>query len=478
MKRLLLIFLAGVLLLAMPVLAQSTSTIAYGDSVTGTISDAVTSEVWEFEGTAGDVVTITMIADETGTLDTRLYLYDTDAYLTDDIAIAENDDSGDTTIGTLNSRIENFALPVDGLYYIEASRFSGEGDYTLTLELSTDEPADRVLNGTDIPFTLPEGWVLDNDSNGLFTYIASNNETLQLVLGADDVLMPEGQIGMSFIAPDALSQFELAPDAPAQEVIEALIGVFESDSAAESYDILDNPAAISFLEGDSAPEQALIIAVELSVGTIVAAVQHDGDFEAAEPQVIEVLNSLGVVEDEDDAEIVQDAIVEIGDLNADPFTYEDGAVLTIASPENFLIDPNEQGYFYIANDEDMLDAIRSGSTDVMASGAFGISITLPGTFAEPLGLAEDTPALEALIFFAEAVGSTADVEEYVLVDDTAAYTELVDSFAPPNTHVIATDNEDGVVFIVVQLGPDVSFASVEGTVIDIINSIAFTPAGE
>jgi hypothetical protein len=108
--------------------------IAYGDEVTGEISDDATRVFYVFEGSEGDVVTITMIAEDNDALDTTLELYSTEDYDANSFALMSNDDALDADIGNYNSQITEFELPEDGEYLIIATRFSGEGEYTLTLE--------------------------------------------------------------------------------------------------------------------------------------------------------------------------------------------------------------------------------------------------------------------------------------------------------------------------------------------------------
>jgi hypothetical protein len=109
--------------------------IAYGDTVTGEINDErVSAQYWVFTGEEGDIVTITMIAEDMNELDARLYLYAEGNVSAFDI-LAENDDAEDDSIGRLNSQIVEFELPADGNYVIEATQFGfGAGGYTLTLE--------------------------------------------------------------------------------------------------------------------------------------------------------------------------------------------------------------------------------------------------------------------------------------------------------------------------------------------------------
>jgi hypothetical protein len=114
--------------------ASDGGVIAYGDTVTGSLSDDTPEQLWMFEGLAGDIVTITMIAEDSNALDPRLYLFAEGRTSTFD-ELAENDDAEDSSIGRRNAQIVAFELPADGNYIIEATRFgSGAGRYTLTLE--------------------------------------------------------------------------------------------------------------------------------------------------------------------------------------------------------------------------------------------------------------------------------------------------------------------------------------------------------
>lgn len=121
-----------------PVVEAEPQPIAYGDTVEGEISDDNDPELWLFSGSEGDVVTITMLADD-DVFDTRLYLYNAEDTIISMNAIAENDDMEDSEDFTYNSQIAEFELPADGDYIIEATRFGGsEGTYTLTLETDSE----------------------------------------------------------------------------------------------------------------------------------------------------------------------------------------------------------------------------------------------------------------------------------------------------------------------------------------------------
>jgi len=97
----------------------------YGNMVEGEITESSTSIPYTFEGNAGDVVTISMTADEDSSLDTYLELLGPDGML-----VSENDDGGEG----LNSLIVGQPLPEDGVYTIQATRWGGTGTFVLTIE--------------------------------------------------------------------------------------------------------------------------------------------------------------------------------------------------------------------------------------------------------------------------------------------------------------------------------------------------------
>jgi WD40 repeat protein/serine/threonine protein kinase len=128
-----------------PVLAQT----AHVGSNRGEI-EAGSFRLWQFEGNAGDVVTISVEADapvndaledfeailEGGLLDVGVRLR-----RPSDLVLVENDDTETST----NSRIDSFTLPEDGTYTIEVYAWPGPdftiiGGYTLNLGL---EPAQQ-----------------------------------------------------------------------------------------------------------------------------------------------------------------------------------------------------------------------------------------------------------------------------------------------------------------------------------------------
>ena len=104
--------------------------IAFGDTVSGTITQNTKFVLYTFDGQAGDQIRIGMQA-TAGTLDTSLYLLSPDG-----AQIAANDDA--VVNETTNSLIDTFTLPADGTYIIVASHYGllyggTSGTYNLSL---------------------------------------------------------------------------------------------------------------------------------------------------------------------------------------------------------------------------------------------------------------------------------------------------------------------------------------------------------
>lgn len=140
------VVLCLILLLLFPLAASAQQSIQYGDTVTGSISNEAPIQEYQFAGTAGDVITISMEAVEGSELDSYLRLLNSN-----DEVVAENDDAADVTI---NAAISDFTLPVDDTYLIQASRYGleggiSEGDFQLTLTLGTQGEVDETPQPTE-----------------------------------------------------------------------------------------------------------------------------------------------------------------------------------------------------------------------------------------------------------------------------------------------------------------------------------------
>lgn len=112
--------------------------ITSGQTVNGSITLENVFDVYTFQGTAGQVVSVDMTA-TSGTLDTKLFLVDANG-----IQVAANDDRADEFVlndaDRTNALINAFLLPADGEYRIVATRFATiyggtVGAYTLNLQI-------------------------------------------------------------------------------------------------------------------------------------------------------------------------------------------------------------------------------------------------------------------------------------------------------------------------------------------------------
>jgi hypothetical protein len=143
---------------AAPVESTTTegNTLTYNSSVTGELTDSVTEQLYTFTGTAGDVVTITMVAEDNDELDSWVWLLTSEGFEGDDLVpLVDNDDAADTSVGAYNSQIIDFALPETGEYAIRATRIgSGVGKYTLTLESASAVTESQ----TDTSVTMVRQW--------------------------------------------------------------------------------------------------------------------------------------------------------------------------------------------------------------------------------------------------------------------------------------------------------------------------------
>jgi hypothetical protein len=112
--------------------ANGVRQLAYGDLVNGAISDSTTSQVFTFDGLAGERVQITMKASPGSTLDSYLELQDANGAVID-----ANDD---IVPGQVRDAQIVTELPADGSYVVIASRYVGpdaaptQGAYELFLE--------------------------------------------------------------------------------------------------------------------------------------------------------------------------------------------------------------------------------------------------------------------------------------------------------------------------------------------------------
>lgn len=91
--------------------------IPYGSTITGSVDDSTPESLYAFFGEAGDTVTVALSRGD-GDLDPVVSILDTARNV-----LATNDDSD----GGQNARIDRFTLPATGVYYIQATRYTGPG---------------------------------------------------------------------------------------------------------------------------------------------------------------------------------------------------------------------------------------------------------------------------------------------------------------------------------------------------------------
>ena len=103
--------------------AVSEVTLAYGETVSGSISDDHFEDRWTFAGQAGDTITLhmTRTLDEPGGLDGYLVLIGPDG-----ATLAEADDWQNSVMPGL----EGFALPASGTYTVVATRFGLQNGFS------------------------------------------------------------------------------------------------------------------------------------------------------------------------------------------------------------------------------------------------------------------------------------------------------------------------------------------------------------
>lgn len=102
-------------------------------TVWGELSDSYSQEMWVFEATAGTTVTLTLRASDPNQLDPYIILYDAQYNL-----LGQNDDADDSQLGN-SAQIERITLSRNGLYYVDALRLTGEGKYSLTVDVVEPE---------------------------------------------------------------------------------------------------------------------------------------------------------------------------------------------------------------------------------------------------------------------------------------------------------------------------------------------------
>ncbi|MBN2470404.1 MAG: PPC domain-containing protein [Anaerolineae bacterium] len=178
----------GVFSIAVELPSGDSNTIS--ETITSNLDNATYRESWAFDGAAGDVVTITMVA-TSGNLDTLLYLMDSAGNV-----LASNDDATNEAIGPYNSQIANFTLPAAGTYTIEATRFGEEnggttGSYELTIDtLSGSAPAPAVTTGESVISygQTVSGAITEGTTREDWTFTGAAGDIVTITMAADGLV--------------------------------------------------------------------------------------------------------------------------------------------------------------------------------------------------------------------------------------------------------------------------------------------------
>ncbi len=133
-----------------------------GSSVDGELTRGAPAQQYAVELSEGDTVTIEVAA-ANNEFDTYLRLYAPGDFERGRQAIMQNDDSGDSRFGSLNSRIEDFDVTESGTWVIEVTSFSGSATGAYTLTIRGDGEYDLIAGGVEVPPPLPVGATIDGE---------------------------------------------------------------------------------------------------------------------------------------------------------------------------------------------------------------------------------------------------------------------------------------------------------------------------
>ena len=165
------------------------------------------TDVWTLDAQEGQYVTIRLDGVDSDALDTYLEFYNEDGLL-----VAEDDDGGEGT----NARIVDFPVITSGIYIIHALTYSGEGDYTLSLEI-----AEEPTVGGVIEYGQMVGEVLTEGSEHGWFFQGSEGTVVTIAMSA---LNDELDCYLDLYGPNGLA---LTDDDDSGENLNALIEYYE-----------------------------------------------------------------------------------------------------------------------------------------------------------------------------------------------------------------------------------------------------------
>lgn len=163
------------------VLSEQGSTLRYGDSVIGTISNTNPQVYYTFQATEGDIITIDMVRGS-GTLDPYIQIVNSDRYV-----VADNDDA--IGANTRNARVEGLLIEQTGTYIIVASRYGtvadgSAGSFVLTIDTAENS---GLGNSTLAPFPIAygetvEGTLTSQQYERFYTFTAQKDDLITIAM--------------------------------------------------------------------------------------------------------------------------------------------------------------------------------------------------------------------------------------------------------------------------------------------------------
>lgn len=468
MRRILIpLVLSLMLAIAVPASAQNDASsalpIQYGQSISSTITDDAPAELFVFNGSAGEIISIDMIAEDTNLLDPRVYLYTEADYENGDPAITENDD-----FEGLNSRIDQYELPESTSYIIEATRWDGEGDYTITLEQAgeTTEASGNMdgvqtitLDGGESPLSImiPASWQ-SNFDNGLNIF-ASSTSALE-VFGDEVVPAPEGEIALGIFTPATFSQITSdTEDATSADALQIALDGFNFEGEIRPYDGFAVPASFApLVPSDDAPEDAVMFVLEFDEGFGLVVAVTGGNPQDFEADVVEIVNTMLGIEpsfagDMTGANDGNALTVNLSNLETREFFTEDSSEqITVSVPPNWITE-DVFGSIDIASSE---QAMQDGQEGIpVADGELYMSVLFPTYAQETFDIAPDTPPIEALEALNVLLESSGSVDTLDIFDVPAAVSVInMSSFDGPGI-VVAFGFDEGTVIALAQPGGEI-----------------------
>lgn len=262
------------------------SELAYDDFTTGFIDSTTTEIQYTFSGTEGDVVTITMVAEAGVDLDSVLKLIAPSG-----VTVAENDDAADLSLGRFNSQIADFVLPQTGTYTIVATRFSGAGNFTLSLDSvsgTASSSEEATLPQSDVlAYDVPAGWVTE-DMDSVMLFASSDDVRLRARDGDTPTLTSGERVFVMIEMPLA--------GAPLDELFEGVKGMMNdsdtvygntfSSDASSSYDWLA-------VEAEGSKATGLLYGIDLgNDNTVFLQVLYGDDLEGTKQIIAEFIESI------------------------------------------------------------------------------------------------------------------------------------------------------------------------------------------